>query len=411
MASGLEAEESPLLSRFGENQQQNPSLDNQFESKTEELIAAIQEKDLQKTKQLVKAGANVNAIVCKCLHQNRYRDGDHIGFPLYWAAVTGWEYTKFLLDAGALINLVFLPLGTALGGAVYHGDFETVELLVNYGADVNTPGRGDSMPLEAATSTERESAVKAQFLSNNRATANRDSMDWDRDSIDWDRDSIDWDRDSIDWDQYLVNSRGSSTVQRAIKMDIDVNTVRENRTPLIGCVESLDLEGARILLEAGANPNLVIVDATTARVTVAPIMTAMASGNTKLVLMLLRHGADMKIARKHWDSWPVALETYSNVSDVLADLIAEKATGLVRSIKSEWEIPRLSPGSLPTSEPNASHNLSHYVTLIATGNRMDGNHKGLNIEATTCGEYAGRNWGKEGTLLLTDIESGLKGTN
>jgi hypothetical protein len=387
MASGLEAEESPLLSRLGENQQENPSLNKQFESKTEELIAAIQEKDLRKAKQLVEAGAGVNDIVCKCLHQKRYRDGDHIGFPLYWAAVTGREYTKFLLDAGASINLVFLPLGTALGGAVYHGDYETVELLLANGADVNVPGRGGSMPLEAAISTERESAVKVQLLSDYGATA------------------IQY---SIGRDQYLVESRGSSSVQRAINMDVDVNAIRGSRTALIRCVESLDLEGARTLLEAGADPNLVVQHTT------APIVAAMASGNTKLVLMLLKYGADMKAVRKHWDSRPVALETYSNVSGVLADLIAEKATGLVRSIKSEWEIPDVFPGTLPKSELKASdtsHDLSQYVTLIATRNTIHGNHKGLNIEATTCGEYTSRNWGKDLSYLLTDIENGLKGMN
>jgi hypothetical protein len=45
-------------------------------------------------------------------------------------------------------------------------------------------------------------------------------------------------------------------VKKAIGNGADVNTIQNNRTPLIGCIESLDLAGARALLEAGANPNL-----------------------------------------------------------------------------------------------------------------------------------------------------------
>ncbi len=57
-----------------------------------------------------------------------------------------------LLQAGAVIDLGYMNYPSALAAAVIHGDAETTKLLLESGAYVNAPGRGNYMPLEELSS-------------------------------------------------------------------------------------------------------------------------------------------------------------------------------------------------------------------------------------------------------------------
>ena len=377
--------------------------------KAKELIAAIRSEDLEKAKRIIETGMKVNAI------------SETTGFALYWAVVRGKEYTKLLLDSGAVVDLGYLEYPTPLGGAVLHGDLETVKLLLEHGADVNAPGNNGKMPLEELRPYRKDFASKMQLLRDNGAsTSQRD----------------------IDWNRVLVNSRGQYRVKRAIDKGADINTVWGGRTALIGCIESFDFERVERLLQAGAEPNLVVYGTDALMVAVRlkymeivrlllengaspntnhqdgpPFLAAVSSGDISIALLLLQHGADRKIARECWDSKLGADFNYFDV-DELAELRAsnQKAVGCIRS---KWEIPDVlnptttSPPGHDSRSEFAQSSLSHHVVLIGadiTGDRDgDGDPLGLAIEATTCGEYVYRTWGELGSQLLADINDGLNG--
>jgi len=86
--------------------------------KQAELFDAVKAGRINIVKQLIAAGADVNA------EDSNYR------LPLSYA-LDNYEITKLLIDAGANIDSELLL------GPAYRNDFKMVKLLVEYGADVN----------------------------------------------------------------------------------------------------------------------------------------------------------------------------------------------------------------------------------------------------------------------------------
>jgi cytohesin len=103
------------------------------------LIDAAADGNIEVVKQLLAAGANVNA-------KNKWG-----GTPLHWAARGGHkEIVELLIAKGANVNAKNDEDGTPLHLAADRGHTEVVELLITKGADVNAKDDEGETPLDQA---------------------------------------------------------------------------------------------------------------------------------------------------------------------------------------------------------------------------------------------------------------------
>ena len=103
------------------------------------LIDAAADGNIEVVKQLLAAGANVNA-------KNKWG-----GTPLHWAARGGHkEIVELLIAKGANVNAKNDEDGTPLHLAADRGHTEVVELLITAGADVNAKDDEGETPLDQA---------------------------------------------------------------------------------------------------------------------------------------------------------------------------------------------------------------------------------------------------------------------
>lgn len=92
-------------------------------------------------------------------------------FPLYYASLGGlYRSAKYLLESGADANNASQTYGNALRAACQSGSIETVQLLLDYGADLNPEGV-DETALQAAASAGYAHIVCA--LLDNGASVNK----------------------------------------------------------------------------------------------------------------------------------------------------------------------------------------------------------------------------------------------
>lgn len=109
-----------------------------------ELLTAVTYNQLEKVEQLIKDGANVNAIISKGTYQSGVSNSTPLGEATYYGRT---KIVKLLIRNNANINLKHLgetPLHwSAIGGK------DVAYLLLEAGADVNSIKRGQT-PLEFA---------------------------------------------------------------------------------------------------------------------------------------------------------------------------------------------------------------------------------------------------------------------
>lgn len=139
-----EPPQDPSLSRWlsaGYVRAQDNRLRRRGSALDRALFEAAEDGELSDIEELLRAGANVNAVI----------DGD--GTPLMGAANDGHlEAVRLLLDRGANPNIPVDGDGNALIVAASEGHFEIVRLLLDRGADPNAAVLGDGNPLIAAAS-------------------------------------------------------------------------------------------------------------------------------------------------------------------------------------------------------------------------------------------------------------------
>jgi ankyrin repeat protein len=161
--------------------------------------------------------------------------------PLMMAAGTGnVRMTKLLLDHGA-DTAARDEVGTqALGDAAEKGYTETVKLLLQKGADVDAPQRGGGTPLMGA-----------------------------------------------------VDEGKTETVKALIAAGADVKVAGNNgETALTFAVQNNALDLARILIAAGADTNTEVI--TDQKQALTLVTQAAALGNSDMIKLLVKHGADIK---------------------------------------------------------------------------------------------------------------------
>ncbi len=123
-------------------------------SKASTIWAAAQSGDLDAIERHLKSGVAVDAI-----------DPERGGTPLVWAAIAGRaETVQRLIDRGADVNVVGSDGGTALHGAAFLGHEKTVEVLIRNGANLSVVNKDGSTPLDAALLDEGTTRYFASVL-------------------------------------------------------------------------------------------------------------------------------------------------------------------------------------------------------------------------------------------------------
>ena len=347
------------------------------------LMLAIKTGDLSIVKMLVGAGANVNAV-------EKVQDQT----PLMWAAAAtrnAAEMVKVLLSKGANVKArarysdwpsqitsepraQYRPVGglTPLLYAARGGCLECVEALVAAGAEVNVPTPEGVTALIIALDNDHNDVAK--FLLDHGANPN--VWDW-------------WGRTAL----YIVidrkeggssgglggargagggrggpggsNVRGRTLVSHmdiinallAVGVDVNpqLNTHRPSRggnsgrfidpllntgcTPLLRAVMGNDMEVARVLLDRGANPNIVAMGLTPFLVA-AGVSTGGRGGggtgaapNTQLMDLVLQHGANVNAQVSGTKTYSMRIARSPSPNEGMTGLHAAAQLGRVEIVR------------------------------------------------------------------------------
>ncbi|KAI3364702.1 hypothetical protein L3Q82_011488 [Scortum barcoo] len=226
------------------------------------LQEAVCRNNVEICEMLLKAGAKLNLT-------NMYGIS-----PLFTAAQSGQLATlRFLLRHGADINSEAADGATALYEAAKNGHEEIVELLLSQNADANKPGKTGLLPLHIAAQKGSDTIVSMLIPATSKARIRRTGIS----------------------PLHLAAERNRDDVLEAlIKAGFDVNAqlseerskLYEDRrsTVLYFSVINNNIDAVRMLLVAGANPNLDVF---------RPLMVAARLGCIQTITLLVEHGADI----------------------------------------------------------------------------------------------------------------------
>jgi ankyrin repeat protein len=224
------------------------------------LADAVQRRDTQAVRSLLKTRADVNAP---------QSDG---ATALHWAVyLEDAETTALLIRAGARADAPNIYGVTPLALAAGNGNAAIIDQLVKGGADPNGAVRAGETPLMLAARTGRVDAVKVLL----RAGATVDAKEtWNGQT-------------ALMW----AAAAGHAPVVQALIDHGAAVHARSNSgaTPLLFAVRRGDLPGVRALLAAGADVKAARPDGAT------PLLVAVINGHEDLVDVLLDKGADPNV--------------------------------------------------------------------------------------------------------------------
>ncbi|MXZ69920.1 MAG: hypothetical protein F4Z04_00215 [Acidobacteria bacterium] len=275
------------------------------------LVEAARADDAQGVKALIDAGADVNARQgdgAGALHWATHRDNlaiarllidagadpnaanDLDATPLWLAAENGSApITELLLDAGANPDLTLAMGETPLMIAARSGAAETVALLLDAGASPNAAEREREQTALMWAAAQGHADV-AQLLLDAGADLTARSRVWDQ----------------------LENTAGNTNTSGNFRMS------HGGSTPLLFAARGGDVETARVLIEAGADPNETAAAGTSALVIAAH------SGHGPLGIFLLEQGADPNAAAAGYTALHAAvLRSQAALAEALLDHGAE----------------------------------------------------------------------------------------
>ncbi len=216
---------------------------------TTAIFYAVRADDLELTDQLIRAGANVKAA-------NRYGVN-----ALYLACVNGNPaMIERLIKAGADVNAASTEGETPLMTASRGGRLEAVKVLLARGAEVNAreEWRGQTALMWAVAQSHPD--IVKELIAHGADVNGRSAFQkWDR--------------------QVTAEPREKWMPQGSL-------------TPLLFATRQGCLECARILIEAGANPNAADLEGVT------PMISAIINGHYDVAAFLAEKGADVNLADK-----------------------------------------------------------------------------------------------------------------
>ena len=278
---------------------------------TPAIVEATRADDAQGVRALIDAGADVNARQgdgASALHWASHRDNlaiarllvdagadpnaanDLDATPLWLAAEnSSASMTELLLDAGADPNLTLAMGETPLMIAARSGAAETVALLLAAGANPNA--------------AERERGQTALMWAAAQGHADGTGLLIDA--------GADVRARSRVWDQ-LENTAGNTNTSGNFRMS------HGGSTPLLFAARGGDVDTARVLIEAGADPGETAASGTSALVIAAH------SGHGPLGIFLLEQGADPNAAEAGYTALHAAvLRSQVALTEALLDHGAE----------------------------------------------------------------------------------------
>lgn len=305
---------------------------------TTALHWAAHRDDAELTRLLVAAGANVDAR-------------NDVGATPLWAATSnrGTGALEVLLGAGANPNLA-LPNGeTPLMTAARSGDLKAVKLLVAKGADVNAQehARGQTA-LMWAVSQQRPDVVKV--LVEAGADIHR--------------------RSSVRTQVVNRGGDGNNALTSANPPDI-FRIPQGGYTALLFAARQGDVESARALIAAGANPN------DSAPVGLGALTLAAHSGNGPVAQLLLEHGADANAPGVGYTALHAAilrgdLPLVTALLDREADPdAAVREASYARRTSADYQLPKTMVGATPLWLAARFHEPAMVRALVARGAKTD----------------------------------------
>ncbi|XP_015206498.2 ankyrin repeat and SOCS box protein 2 isoform X4 [Lepisosteus oculatus] len=229
---------------------------------------------------LVQAGANIEST-------NIYGIT-----PLFVAAQSGQvAAVRYLINIGADVNTQASDKATALYEASKNGHTEVVELLLSYNADANKPSKDGLLPLHIASQRGHDGKKLIAFEPfpyNNEQAVKIISLLIPVTS------KCRIKRSGISPLHLAAERNHDEVLELLIESGFDVNTTLSNdrsrlyedrrSTPLYFAVSNNNINATQMLLEAGANPNIDILN---------PLLVAIRQGCITTIKLLLQHGANI----------------------------------------------------------------------------------------------------------------------
>ena len=249
------------------------------------LAGAARTGDLDAIKQHIADGADVNAL--------------HFEMPpLAWAAVTGQtKAVRLLIESGADVNTRSKDGDTPLHGAAFFGKTDVVKLLLENGADLQTRNNDGATPIDAL------------------------SVNWETTAFIGNLVGVD-----IKAEEIGVIKKGRSEIAKLFGVDApleEVSTFSPQR--LSGAAFAGDVAAMKQALTEGADPNT--KDPRSGNTLLA---TAALMGHTKIVVLLLEHGADVN-ARSRDDGTALHAAAFLGRTEIVKLLLEEGADTTLRN--------------------------------------------------------------------------------
>jgi len=320
-----------------------------------ELHEAAISGDVEKIRTLIDGSKDIDEI------------GSQGASALLWAATYGKDnVVKLLIANGANVNFSTSNGITPLIMASQYGNKDVIETLLNNGANVNAKTPGGFTALEQAVNTGETEVAKILIESGAEVNGKLDSGK-----------SVLHEAASSDSEEIagLLIRNGAN---------VNATTDTDNKTPLFIAANRGNLAVVRLLLKAGANPNISLKNTPTPR---SPIMTAAWNRSIdekrymSVVKLLLKHGAK--------DEWLSLVPGFDPIKfEQLTLSISDKGTVMVGGIPfflgqyiaiRPWKMPvpdSSSGGTNYFSWENQSTNDSVTVVVIKD---TDKNSTGLSI--------------------------------
>ena len=218
--------------------------------------------------------------------------GGYYVTPLVAALATGhFQTAEFLYQNGAHPNIRGLNEATALHSAAYYGDFEMVQILLKYKADVQARNAKGRTPLDFIS--------ESPYLGGPNRTLSFSNVT--RLLLEHGADRAQ-ERDHSTPLHFLAGAarfENVATIRMMLEHGVDVNARNNNdSTPLHEAARNGKVDAMRVLLDHGADVNAREND------DIIPLHEAARNGMVGAIRLLLDHGADVN-ARKNNDSTPL----------------------------------------------------------------------------------------------------------